>query len=89
MSKGLEEIKTLRTVNKREFDNDKNINKSLDIIEKELKALEIIKNKSVMVFLLKVCKNINEYNEHTSSVDELTQEEFVLLKEVLCDEQEK
>lgn len=39
----LEQIKTLRTVNKREFDNDENVNKSLDIIKQALLELQSIK----------------------------------------------
>jgi replicative DNA helicase len=61
--------------------------KDLDTIKQALikaqeqdQVLEIIKKKNVMAFLLKVCKSIDEYNFHTSEKDELTQEEFDLLK---------
>lgn len=82
MSKGLEEIKTLRGFNQVELNNDKNINKSLDIIEKELKALEIIKDYNWFSFNEKrgfvvFCNDI---------MDIANEEEFNLLKEVLCDE---
>lgn len=43
MTKGQSEVRTLRGFNNRELGNDKNVNKSLDIIEKELKALETLK----------------------------------------------
>lgn len=86
MSKGLEEIKTLRTLNQRYFDNDKNVNNSYDIIEKELKALEIIKNKRVDVYDLMgeaCCDNVNSFNYGLLEEFCLTQQEFDLLKEVL------
>lgn len=52
--------------------------------EKSLKALEIIKEKSVDVQLLKNSKNVNEYNWYVHTKDRaLTQEEYDLLKEVL------
>ena len=44
MTKELEEIKTLRGFNQVELNNDKNINKSLDIIEQALQRLEAIDN---------------------------------------------
>jgi hypothetical protein len=67
-------------------------------IEKELKALEIIKNKGVFVHLLQQSKKVEEYNslmliafkkmaerDYKSAVEKfcLTQEEYDLLKEVL------
>jgi hypothetical protein len=60
----------------------------VDIIEKALKALEIIKKKKVDTYLLALTKNVNQYNrlfeEHLISLCRLlTQEEFDLLKEVL------
>ncbi len=44
MSKELEEIKTLRGFNQVELNNDKNINKSLDVIEQALQELQAIKS---------------------------------------------
>ena len=52
-------------------------------IEKQLKALEIIKEKSVDVPLLVNCSILEFYNLFARSKKELTQEEYVLLKEVL------
>ena len=53
-----------------------------EIIEKELKALEIIKNKWVNIEVLIQSKTLDDYNT-TLCVHDLTQEEFDLLKEVL------
>jgi len=58
---------------------------------KKLRALEIIKNKDVAIFLIKRYKTVEEYNNamdyiSKNGVDEaekLTQKEFDLLKEVL------
>ena len=51
--------------------------------EKELNALEIIKEKLVDVFKLYNCKTIEEYNQSQYRDCMLTKEEFSLLKEVL------
>ena len=51
-------------------------------MSKELKALEIIKEKRVDVWLLFECDSIVEYNQNTHSCC-LNQEEYDLLKEVL------
>lgn len=61
--------------------------------EKKLKALEIIKNKHVDVdYFLTIIEKYNElekqmkvYNHLNSVYEMLTQEEFLLLKEVLCE----
>lgn len=56
----------------------------LTIIEKELKALDIIKNKGVDILALQHYKNANEYNFSLRGMfSQLTEEEFNLLKEVL------
>ena len=72
-----------------------------DIVEKELKALEIIKNKGVFVHFLRQSENVEVYNscmivafkemakkDYEGVVKKfcLTQEEFDLLKEVLSNE---
>ena len=58
-----------------------------DIVEKELKALEIIKEKEVNVYDFKEYESKYEYNKHTKEeFQELTQEEYDLLKEVLSNE---
>lgn len=62
-----------------------------EIIEKELKALEIIKEKNVDIWILKSCLTLEQYNYSITKMDNcnvfnLVQEEFDLLKEVLCNE---
>lgn len=51
--------------------------------QKKLKALEIIKEKEVNVYLLNCCNNLYEYNNWASDEEQLTKEEYELLKEVL------
>lgn len=55
---------------------------NIKIIEKSLKALEIIKNKQVNVFLLHSV-DLETYNDMIADNRYLTQEEFNVLKEVL------
>ena len=54
-----------------------------EIIEKELKALEIIKNKNVELEYLKCCEDYEQYKTLCSYWNEITEEECDLLKEVL------
>lgn len=60
----------------------------MGIIRRELKALEIIKEKGVNVrAFLKCCHRADGlliYNSQCVESQELTQEEYDLLKEVLC-----
>ena len=64
----------------------------IDIIEKELKALEIIKKKRVACDLL-TNPDVTDYKKYNSHCDKydfivpLTEEEFNLLKGILNDEQ--
>ncbi len=55
--------------------------------QKEHKALDIIKEKNVDLRTLKACFKVEcglqEYNKHQYKENELTEEEFKLLKEVL------
>jgi len=53
---------------------------------KKLLALEIIKKKNVSIYWLKGCKDRAEYNDLADKQEQLTQEEYNLLKEVLKDE---
>ena len=85
MSKGLEALKNIR----REagfpyfstlYDIDM-WREDFATVEKELKALEIIKEKLVDVNWLYGCEELEDYNWCNNC--ELTQEEFDLLKEVL------
>jgi len=50
---------------------------------KKIKALEIIKEKNVSIVWLKNCKDRSEYNDLADKEEQLTQEEYELLKEVL------
>ena len=77
MSKVLYELKDFREHYFFERDEEEN----LSIIEKELKALEIIKNKNVLPCMLK--DELEKYNKCCPKNEELTQEEYDLLKEVL------
>ena len=53
-------------------------------IEKEIKALEIIKEKNVDVLRIKITTNVERYNERKiKGCRNLTQKEYDLLKEVL------
>lgn len=55
------------------------------IVEKRLKALEVLKKKTVNVKLVKTLGSLEEYNnmyaDSRSKFPELTQDEFDLLKE--------
>ena len=65
---------------------------AIEKIEKELKALEIIKNKKVNLFHIWIFNDYEQYKEHypfseyNAREDMLNQEEFNFLKEVLEDE---
>lgn len=52
-------------------------------IEKELQALEIIKNKKTDVGLFICCGCLEGYNKCVSTENKFTQEEYDLLEEVL------
>ena len=65
---------------KRQYAND------VAIVQKELKALEIIKKKDIHKTMLSLTQSADEYNHFIDDVSEemqLTQEEYDLLKEVL------
>ena len=57
--------------------------KCCETIEKELKALEIVKKKRVIMTWIYDCKSIHEYNSLVIGKYMLTEEEYDLLKEVL------
>ena len=88
MSKGLEALKEIGMNYARVFKARENGKKQFVhdylIIEKELKALEIIKDKRVNVeWLLKCFKDYDLETYNTYQTKPLTQEEYDLLKEVL------
>ena len=60
-------------------------NQRKNSIEKALKALDIIKNKIVLIDVIVDSENVNDYNDFVSKSKDrhLTQEEYDLLREVL------
>lgn len=92
MSKGLEALERLISkynemcrdtgCNDDEYQNGNNTSERA-VIEQELKALEIIKNKKVWVTALLSVRSVDEYNKPYSDKFTLTKDEFDLLKEVL------
>lgn len=68
----------------------KELREDLIAIEKELKALEIVKEKKVSIRLFNACSCVEQYNDETLNLrglayglPKLTQQEFELLKEML------
>lgn len=53
------------------------------IVEKELKALEIIRSKKVLTHIIMGVENLKEYNRYAGGYMVLKEKEFKLLKEVL------
>ena len=87
MTKGLEELYKLKELIEYSTDLDSaNWANKIDTIEKELKVLEIIKNKRVDFDIICQSICIEDYNQKTRNCffkRPLKQEEFNLLKEVL------
>ena len=87
MSKGLKALESLVDTMPFAF-IETNSMREIKIIEKELKALEIIKNKKVNMISLQSSIEWHNPSHYNDSVGcpvgcELTQEEYDLLKEVL------
>ena len=80
-----EELKPLEIVEdlRHRYSGLENWQKRFDMLETPLKALEIIEKKNVCIHDLKKSKTLNEYNGCREWEEQLTQEEFDLLKEVL------
>ena len=83
MSKGLEALENIK-----HYDSRVGLHEGdYQIIEKSLKALEIIKEKPQTLFLVKTCEKYDKYLEIAQDqalIEDLyTQEEYDLLKEVL------
>ena len=57
--------------------------KAYRVIEKAIKALEIIKEKEVNIHIFRHCSDLATYNDMTEENQKLTQQEYDLLKEVL------
>lgn len=99
MKKGIEAFKRIKENTTCYVSQDydmTNYDADVEVVEKELKTLEIIKKKRInvdkLLFMIKdlkmdyeKCKNSNKYEfYHTcGSKDYITQEEFDLLKKVL------
>ena len=86
--KALETIKEITSSREQGFNtklkNDVYYQKELNIIEKSLKALEIIKEKMVDIHALKYACDLESYNIHKwSDCKKLTQDEYKLIKEIL------
>lgn len=66
------------------------IEKDLDRLEKLEKAFDIVTYKSVNILILKYCiakgGGVETYNLHYKTEDQITQEEYELLKEVFGNE---
>lgn len=60
------------------------IKQDLERLEKLKKAIEILKGKTIIIFALKLSKDLSDYNRMTSFKN-LTQEEYDFLKEYLDD----
>ena len=62
------------------------IRKDLDRLEKLEKVIDILENKIVNILILKYCiakgGGVETYNLHYKTEDQITQEEYELLKEV-------
>lgn len=96
MSKGLESFNYIfDTIPMPDVDKEtkQKIYCAMDDIEKELKALEIIKEKGIDYHSISAIKQSKDYEDYLDLVKnlitvvfKLTQEEFDLLKEVLCNE---
>lgn len=61
----------------------KTIKEHLPTIKQSLKALEIIKKKTVDIWLIQNKKTLKQYNSMVDESRQLTQEEFNILNEVL------
>ena len=88
MSKGLEALKEVNKYLTKYFNRALNRPEDtlvkwteIDIVEKELKALEIIRNKKINLEYLKCCETYEQYKMVCSYWNEITKEEYDLLKE--------
>lgn len=78
------EIKELDPIYGCPFAKEKKLCPQFQMVEKPLKALEIIKKKGVNVSLVLRCNTTKEYNKYFEiDFEKLTEEEYDLLREVL------
>lgn len=79
-----EENKKLRTeIKSVSSETEEQFKKFLDKKnQKHKKVIEILKDKTIIIFALKLSKDLSDYNRMTS-FENLTQEEYDLLKEVI------
>ena len=95
MSKGLEALEIIKNIDVEYknyhknavaiFKENSDYDEVFDFIEKELKALDIIKKKQVNLRLIRFDISLEDFN-FMEDYAELNQEEFDLLKEVLSNE---
>lgn len=83
---GLEAFKQIKIGDYSLLDEKYIHEEELNIIEKGLEAIKIIISKNVLIATLKECKTVDEYNSHVMSWNELAQEEFNTIKEVMKNE---
>lgn len=83
-------FKEIEKLQEQEKEIDRLENQCLDLISDNIrlkKVLEIIKNKTVSVFQMNCCKNVDEYNDlKFLDKEKLTDEEFNTLKRWLTNE---
>lgn len=87
MNKELTPLEALRNLTQIAYgssdDIDDKIKNYFELIEKSLKALEIIKKKKVDVWFILISNSVEDYNLNSGCKYPLTQEQYDLLKEVL------
>ena len=83
MSKGLKALNVLYETMPFVFEESRTRMRCLEIIEKELKALEIIKEKRVDIGWLIRSENCSKYNLGVGSQQALKKQEYDLLKKVM------
>ena len=57
------------------------------IADRTLEAIRIINEKNVMIYALKALDSLDDYNSLVSTSEQLTPEEFTLLKEIFKNDQ--
>ena len=57
------------------------------IADRTLEAIRIINEKNVMIYSLKALDSLDDYNSLVSTSEQLTPEEFTLLKEIFKNDQ--